>query len=384
MLTLKARWVLPVSGEPIRDGVVRVEHDRIVRVEQGRAGRDVRDLGCVALLPGLVNAHTHLELSGIDTPLGYAGIPFVDWIGLVVGCRRGEDYDEAEAMRRGLEESKAAGVAAVGDIVQASSIATETPILQTRFLELIGPTPTRAAEALQRAEAFIGEGQGRGGLSPGLSPHAPYSATAGLVEDACRLSREHQLPVALHLAESKEELQFLREGSGPFRDLLERLDSWDRSVHGLGRRPLDFLRLLADADRALAIHGNYLDEEEIGFLAERRERMSAIYCPRTHAWFGHDPYPLEGMLAAGVNVALGTDSRASSPDLNLLEEMRAVARRHPAVSAERILEMGTLSGARALGLDRELGTLEPGKLARFAVIELPEAAADDPYGLLGR
>ena len=110
--------------------------------------------------------------------------------------------------------------------------------------------------------------------------------------------------------------------------------------------------------------------------------MSAIYCPRTHAWFAHDPYPLEEMLAAGVNVAFGTDSRASSPDLNLLEEMRAVARRHPAVPTAKIVEMGTLSGARALGLDKELGTLEPGKLARFAVVELPEAAADDPYGLL--
>jgi len=382
MLSLKARWIFTGRGDPIRDGVVRVEDDRIVEVQRGRAGQSLRDLGNVAVLPGLINAHTHLELTGIAAPLGRPGIPFVQWIDLVVGRRRAEDYEAADAVRRGLDESSRAGVAAVGDIVQPSSEDPESSISLTRFLELIGPTPLRAAEALERAATCAGAGQGRGANRLGLSPHAPYSAGPELVEGACRLSREHRLPVAFHLAESREEMQLLREGTGPLRELLEQLDAWDPAVQRPGRRPLDYLEMLAVADRALVIHGNYLNDEEIAFVAERRDRMSVVYCPRTHAWFQHDPYPLESMLAAGVSVALGTDSRASTPDLSLLEEMRAVAKRHPRVPPEKIVEMGTLAGAKALGLEAVLGTLEPGNLARLAIIDLPKHKLDDPYGAL--
>ncbi len=132
------------------------------------------------------------------------------------------------------------------------------------------------------------------------------------------------VPVAMHLAESREELDLLRDGTGPFQDLLDERSMWDPQAIPLGSRPLDYLRMLADAPRALVIHGNYLDDEELAFLGANRERMSLVYCPRTHAYFFHPPYPLGRALAAGVHVALGTDSRASNPDLSLLEEMRFV------------------------------------------------------------
>jgi aminodeoxyfutalosine deaminase len=382
MLSLKARWVLPISGKPIRDGIVRIEDDRIVTVEQGRAGQGVKDLGSVAILPGLINAHTHLELSGIDAPLGQPGISIVDWIGLVVGSRRSESHDAAESVRRGMSECARAGVAAVGDIVQSTAVTAETPVMPTSFLELIGPTESRAAEALEVAASYIRAGQGRGAQHLGLSPHAPYSVRPEVVEGACRLSSQHGIPIAFHLAESREEMQLLHDGTGPFRELLERLESWDPRVQLAGRRPLDFLQILASADRALVVHGNYLDEEEIEIIAKRHGQMSVVFCPRTHAWFRHDPYPLESMLAAGVNVALGTDSRASSPDLNLLEEMRTVARRHPNVPHEKVVAMGTISGAQALGRDTEFGSLDPGKSARLAILELPADKNDDPYGWL--
>ena len=380
--SIRARWVFPVNDAPIRDGVVRMEGDRIVAVERGRAGEGARDRGNVAVLPGFVNAHTHLELSGIDAPLGYPGIPFVEWIGLVVRNRGTGDYDAGEALRRGLAECGDAGTAAVGDIVQPSSDVLEGSISVTAFLELIGPTKSRAEDALRVAADHVGAGQGRGGRLVGLSPHAPYSIRPELLEGACRLSREHRIPIALHLAESREEMQLLGEGAGPFRELLERLDAWDPGVQHPGRRPLDYLEVLAEADRALVIHGNYLKSDEIKFLAERRDRMNVVYCPRTHAWFGHDPYPLESILEAGVNVALGTDSRASSPDLNMLEEMRAVTARHPTVPGEKIVEMGTLAGAKALGIDGEYGTLGVGKSARLAIVDLPASESDDPYELL--
>jgi cytosine/adenosine deaminase-related metal-dependent hydrolase len=401
MLRLKARWVLPVSGEPIPNGIVEIEDGRIAAVGPSRAGQGARDLGNVAVLPGLINAHTHLELSGFSEPLGQPGISFIDWIGLVVGARQSGQYDADSAVRSGLEECSEAGVAAVGDIVQAPSSSgadigsrsCETsegghydrilanPAASINFLELIGPTESRAAEALDAAARHVGAGQGRG-AHVGLSPHAPYTIRPELLEGACRISREHAVPVAFHLAESREEMQLLCEGTGPFRELLQRLDVWDPVVHRAGRRPLDFLNLLDRADRALVIHGNYLDADEIAFLGERSDRMSVVYCPRTHAWFRHAPHPLESMLAARVTVALGTDSRASSPDLNLLEEMRSVAQRHPKVSGARIVEMGTLCGARSLGLDAELGSLEPGKLARLAIVDLPGHRSNDPYDLL--
>lgn len=382
MTSLKARWVLPVTSAPIRDGVIRIEGGRIVAVEQGRAGDDAQDLGAVAILPGLINAHTHLELSGFRAPLGRPGISIVDWIRLVIDSRRADSYDATGAVRCGLEECEAVGVAAVGDIVQCDPSPVEGTVVTTAFLELIGPTETRTAEALRAASEYVRAGQGRGARRAGLSPHAPYSVRLELVEGVCRLSSEYGVPVAFHLAESEEEMQLLVQGKGPFKELLECLGSWDSTMQHGGRRPLDFLRMLARAERALVIHGNYLNEEEIRFVAEQRGQMSVVYCPRTHAWFQHADYPMEAMLAAGANIALGTDSRASSPDLSVLEEMRTVARRHPHVCHDKIVEMATIGGAMALGREEDYGSLEPGKVGCVAVIPLPNERSDDPYAFL--
>jgi cytosine/adenosine deaminase-related metal-dependent hydrolase len=142
------------------------------------------------------------------------------------------------------------------------------------------------------------------------------------------------------------------------------------------------LRLLAAAQRALVIHGNYLDDEERDYLARHRQRLSLVYCPRTHQYFGHAPYPLEELLARGVRVVLGTDSRASNPDLSLGDELRFAAARHPTVSPQELLRGATLDAATALGLERELGSLTVGKLASFIALPLPEGARHDPWGFL--
>ena len=177
----------------------------------------------------------------------------------------------------------------------------------------------------------------------------------------------------MHLAESREELELLASGTGPFRRLLEDLGVWSPEVFPGGWRSLDYLQRLADAPAALVIHGNYLDREEVDFLADHRANMSLVYCPRTHAYFRHERYPLAEMLERGVNVALGTDSRASNPDLNMRAEMHFAAHAHPEIPPAKILEMATLCGARALGTDAEVGTLEPGKLANVALVKLPRA-----------
>jgi cytosine/adenosine deaminase-related metal-dependent hydrolase len=186
----------------------------------------------------------------------------------------------------------------------------------------------------------------------------------------------------MHVAESPDEMELLRSGSGPLVDLLQSLQAWDLRALSIPARPLDYLQVLANAPRALVIHGNYLDREEHAFLAEHGQRMSLVYCPRTHAYFGHARYPLADVLRAGVRVALGTDSRASNPDLSLFEEMRFVARHFPEVEPAYILRMGTAAGAEALGQDDQLGCLRPGLSTHVAVVNLPGDCPRDAFEAL--
>lgn len=186
----------------------------------------------------------------------------------------------------------------------------------------------------------------------------------------------------MHLAESREEIQWLEEGAGPLKELLNELGACDPSAESRFLRPLDYLQALAVASRVLIIHANYLGRDEIGLLADHAESMAVVFCPRTHDYFGHDRYPLEKMLTAGVTVCLGTDGRASSPDLDLLAEIRHVARHYPELSPEVVLQLGTLQAAKALGRDHEIGSLQPGKYSNLAIVPLTEQESADPHELL--
>jgi aminodeoxyfutalosine deaminase len=373
---LRARYVFPVASDPIRDGFVCVEGQRIVACGAGDppAAETVHDLGNVAILPGLVNAHAHLDFSDLPAPLGRRGIRMADWLRLVMQFRRRPSATPAQPATLGLDECLRNGVTTVGDIVQPGQQPVASPPNVTALLELIAPTAERVATAVELARQWCG----RGG-NIGLSPHAPYSVHPDLLAAAVELSRQDQLPVAMHLAESPEELELLQHGGGPLRGFLDELSAWDAATWNCPKRPLDYLRQLAGAHRALVVHGNYLDDEEIRFLAAHAERMSVVYCPRTHDWFANTTYPLEKMLAEGVAVALGTDGRGSSPDLSLFGEMRHAARRHPGMSLTKVLEMATLGGARALGRVAAIGSLAPGKLADLAIISLPDRSPADPH-----
>jgi aminodeoxyfutalosine deaminase len=381
-ISLQARVVFPVDRPPLEHGVVTIDGERIIELGTKSDARETIDLGSVALLPGLVNAHTHLEFSRLRRPLGAAGIPLVDWIRLVIAERARGDYSRADSIAAGLRESHRCGVTTIGEIA-AGEMNTYHAADVTAFVEVIGFSRARAASALLAASERLAEFERAGrSVQIGISPHAPYTVSLELLSELVGLARKRQMPVAMHLAESADELELLRSGTGRFQELLDERSMWDDGAIPRGSRPFDYLKVLAEAPRSAIIHGNFLGEDEWAFLAARSERMSLIYCPRTHEYFAHPPYPLSQLLEAGVNVAAGTDSRASNPDLNMLPELRAAARLHPNVSPNAILQMGTLGGACALDRANDVGSITPGKIANLVAVPVREEDGSTPSDLL--
>ncbi|RIK81446.1 MAG: chlorohydrolase [Planctomycetota bacterium] len=375
-LALRARWVLPVEQPPIANGFVAVADGRIVAVGKWNHGAGpFTDLGDVVLLPGLVNAHVHLEFSALARPLGWPGIDLPAWIQLVIAERKRSDRDPAASIAAGLKESLAAGVTAVGEIATSSAelYARSAGLTTVLFQEAIGFSAGRVDSVFADVERRFDAAR----PPAGLSPHAPYTVHPQLLQRMVDFAHRRNIPVAMHLAESREELQLLARGDGAFRDLLIMRSMWDEAAIPRGSRPLDYLKMLASAPRTLVVHGNYLAADEIEYIAACGGRMSVVYCPRTHAWFQHEDYPLRVMLGAGVRVVLGTDSRASNPDLGLLDELRFMVRLHPAVERQQALRMATIDAAAALGLNGSIGSLAPGKRADLAAIPCP--GHDDPY-----
>jgi aminodeoxyfutalosine deaminase len=395
---VQAGCVFPVSSSPIPHGIVLAQEGIILDILPPDAelpsNVTVRDLGNVALTPAWINAHAHLELSDLMQPLGSQGLSLADWIPLVLQHRGRDSHDPIAAIRKGLREATAAQTAAIGDILPLDldlekllSLLDEDEdlISGTAFFELIGWNSERVFETTSQARLLLNAAES---LLPkkwrtGLSPHAPHTVASDLLRWAVTESAKRDIPIAMHLAETKDEIRLLRSGSGPLRELMAGIGPYPFEEIREGNRPLDYLRVLSKASKPLVIHGNYLNDKEIEFLGAERDNMSVVYCPRSHAHFGHDPYPLQQMLDAGVRVAIGTDGRASVPNLNICEELCFCAMQHPTVSKRLILEMGTLSGAQALGVDDQLGTLAPGKSARWAVSSLDMSRQNvDPHDCL--
>jgi cytosine/adenosine deaminase-related metal-dependent hydrolase len=399
LIALRGRYVFPIVSEPIENGIVMLRGDRIVAVGNAAEVAPI-DLGNVAILPGLVNAHTHLEFSHLDQPLGEPGEPLPTWIRRVVAARITDPDAKRLAIARGGEQSRAAAVTAIGEI-STSAWDYSVSAMMTIFREIIcldrsrfdavlwqldhpGETQTgrEVDSRSSRSIASTCTADPTAAPLPGLSPHAPYSVHPELLGPLCEIARRNRWPMAMHLAESPEEMELLGTGGGPFRELLGELGAWRDDASPRGLRPLDYLRALAGAPRALVVHGNYLDAEERTFVAERQKQMAVVYCPRTHAYFGHKPYPLDRLWTSGVTVCIGTDSRASNPDLNLFEELKFAAGHHPTVPPCEILRMGTLNGARMLSGSETSGALEAGRKADLAIVSLPNHNAADPYELL--
>lgn len=391
--TLGARYVFPVEGPPIADGRLGIEKGRIVWVTSGADRAADLDLGNVAITPGFVNAHTHLELSPLEPPAGSA--PAVEnevhWLRRVVDQRRsGSEESLRAAASRNVAASVAAGTCLVADTTTAGQswdAIAAAPLRGVVFCELIGIRRERGlqtcADTWNWLATIRADQQVAASARTGLSPHAPYSTSGWLYHRAA----ESGMPLSTHLAEMPEELELLRTRNGPLREFLESLGAWDSDWDPIGPRPADYVRRgkLRDADWLIA-HGTYLDPADFWQFrpeaAPSGQRVAIAFCPRTHARFGHAPHPYRTLLERGVVVCLGTDSLASSPTLSILDEVRFLRRRDPTLSGPLLLSMATLFGAWALRAETTTGSLRPGKSADFAVIALPDRDSADPHDLL--
>jgi cytosine/adenosine deaminase-related metal-dependent hydrolase len=380
---------MPVSGPPIADGMITVRDGTIVHVGP-RGGRtaDV-DLGAVAITPGFVNAHTHLDLTAIAGPSFDVDRPMdqVAWLARVVAARReafASGRGSEDVVRANLKRVIAAGTTAVADIAggpESLAFLETAPLRGVSCAEVIGLREERARATWAAARAIVDRGPASSRMRIGLSPHAPYSTAAWLYREAARDHESDQTIVATHLAELPAELDLLEGRSGPLRGFLESIGAWDDAWRPAGPSPLDFL---SPGPRWLVAHGTYLDLDDLERRASSGLDVTVVYCPRTTAWFGHGPHPYRRLLASRhVGLAIGTDSLASSPSLSVLDELRFLRRLDPDLEAATLLRLGTLDGARAIRIDSVCGTIEPGKSADLAAIALPSSGDfDDPVGAI--
>jgi cytosine/adenosine deaminase-related metal-dependent hydrolase len=377
---LRARLVFPVVSPPIENGGVLILRNRVVAVGPWKSfpveltcspNGKVADLSEVILLPGLVNAHCHLDYTGM-AGLWSPPKKFTEWIPQMLAAKAEWSYsDYARSWVQGAKMLLHSGTTTVADIEAAPELLPDvwdsTPLRVISFLELTGVRSKRdpkdiVAEAIEKINSLTHPRN-----AAALSPHAPYSTSPELLRLCAEAAREKNLAIAMHVAESEQEFDMYAHARGEMFDWLKR-NGRDNSDCGLGT-PLQHLeRNDLVKENLLAIHANYLSETDFALLA--RQRVSVVHCPRSHQYFQHREFPLDQLLRAGVNVCLGTDSLATVTkngkeelDLNLFHEMQTLARSNPKLPPQTILKMATMNGARALDLTGKIGELSGGSFA---------------------
>ena len=378
-MIVRARWVLPIERPPIDGGWVSVEDGVIRAVGDGPppAG-PVTDLGDTAILPGLVNAHTHLELSWLDGRLPPAS-SMPAWVRALMQLRR-EDAPHEDAQRDGvaiaLSAAQSGGTIAFGDI--SNTLLSSQPLRDRRtpsvlFHELLGFLPAGVEGRAETAARDVTR-VAMPPVLPGLAPHAPYSTSPELFQAIARAAAARTMPVSVHLGESPEEVEFLLTGGGPFGDLLKDLGVWRDDWRVPACDPVAYLdRLGVLTPGMLAVHCTQLGREALATLAERA--CTIVSCPRSNRWVGAGDPPLDEFYASGAVVALGTDSLASVGSLDMFDEL-AAARGVSTVPDARLLESATRGGAIALGLDASYGRIAPGLRGPLLAVHVPAGVSD--------
>jgi cytosine/adenosine deaminase-related metal-dependent hydrolase len=379
METLTASWVLPIALPPIRNGRVAVHEGRVVWVgatsDPGAPEGAVRDLGAGILLPALVNTHCHLELSHLAGRLP-GGTGFVPWVESVVAARGCFSEDETRsATRSAIQVLEERGTAAVGDVSNTLAhldLLAASGLSAVVFLELLAWDPEKAGSTLRWAEERLAGARPmlRPGLDVRLAAHAPHSCSPQLLRGLV----DRGGPAAIHLAESPEEAAFLRDGTGAWPAFLEKRGLGLVAFSTPGTSPVGYVEGLGILHpRLVAAHGVQVDAGDRELLARRG--VHVVLCPRSNRNLGVGTADLPGLLAAGVRLALGTDSLASVDTLDVLDDAVLLHRSFPEVDPAAILRMATLGGAEALGFD-DLGAVVPGRRAALAFAAAASAVAD--------
>ena len=374
---VRARVVVPVAGDPIENGAVAIAGSKITGVggfEEVKAshGGDVVDLGEQILLPGLINAHCHL-----DYTLLRGQIPpqesFTDWIrGINAAKAKLTPKDYVASINQGFFEAQSFGTTTIVNLTAFPELIAEIeePVRTCWFGELIDVrNPDQAGKIVDRAVESL-----RCKKHWGLAPHAPFTASTPLFSAASAISSKHNVPITTHVAESREEMQMFRDAGGPLFDFLKGIG------HPMddcgGKTPLSFLMQNHAMDEHwILAHLNELTETDFDLLAGTKG-FHIAHCPRSHTFFGHTPFASRRLHALGVNICLGTDSLASNSSLSLLSEMRELLRKEPSISPREAVSMATANGARAIGRANSLGRISPGFDADLIAIRSAATGTD--------
>jgi cytosine/adenosine deaminase-related metal-dependent hydrolase len=386
---LRARIVLPICRPPISDGAVIVSGERIVAVDRWQKlsrdfSGDVVDLGETVLLPGLVNAHCHLDYTSMAGQFPSPKL-FTDWLKLITTSKADFSYSEyAESWLNGAKMLVRTGTTTVGDIETVPELLPEvlgaTPLRIVSFLEMTGIRSRRQPKIILREASERIEGLLPLGFTGGLSPHAPYSTLPELLRLSAELARRKKWLMSIHVAESSQEFEMFMRGRGEMFDWLRRNER-DMSDCGQGSPVQHLARCGALGKNLLAIHVNYVAKNDAALLARRK--VTVVHCPRSHSFFRHDTFPYQRFFRAGITICLGTDSLASvyqrrrqPVELSLFEEMRTFAANQPSTQPRRILDMVTVNPAGALGLKGQVGQLSKRAFADLVALPFSGKSSD--------
>jgi cytosine/adenosine deaminase-related metal-dependent hydrolase len=370
--TLRSRIVLPLVAPAIEDGVVHVAGDKIVAVDRARdlAGGQVEDLGDSVLVPGLINAHCHLDFTVMRGAI-LQHDNFSNWVRRINDLKRTlSDDDYLQSISDGFAELRQWGTTGVFNIESFPELMVRMPPPPIRawwFYELIDiRTRIHTEELVVGALTFFERHPNwMGGF--GLSPHSPYTASSRLYELTRFCCEKYAMPWTTHLAETEEEFEMFLRASGPLYEFLKDLG---RAMHDVGGiTPV--ARLLRDQavpKSGILAHMNCLADSDYRLLASRAKDVTVVHCPKCHEYFGREPFDLDRFRSLGISVCLGTDSLASNTSLNLFEEMRLLRRNFPHISSQEIVDMVTRRPARAIGLTGQLGEIAPGAFADLIMV----------------
>ena len=384
-LIYSARWVVPIASPPFDDGAIAIEGQTIVaagkrtQIVKDFPEAPLHDFGEAAILPGLVNAHSHLELTVMRGFLENEESDFFAWLRKLTVARMAMTTEDLFASSMcGAIEAARAGITCMGDsssfAVQSMRALKEIGLRGIVYQESFGPDPGVATENFDKLRDQVIEMRAleTHQIRAGVSPHAPYTVSVPQLKMISRLAIEETLPLMMHAAESEAERSFMTEGRGPFADGLK-MRGIEWRAPGVSTIRYLYEHGVLDT-RPLLAHCLNVDNADLGLILAAGAGVA--HCPKSNAKLRHGRAPFRQFVKAGIKVGLGSDSVASNNTCDILEEARFATlvarldRDAEVISSEQTLFAATLGGARAMGLDDRIGTLEQGKQADLAVISL--------------